>query len=191
MKIEITYPPIPKRASRRKKNLPAVKFLMMMSAFACLAINLEIGGKAWSLVVVMSLYMIWTLVLSPDLVEYNRISQFIKFVACLCVLLTLIDVFLSPGWAVIAVPVIFCCGLSISGILFLTDLEKQKQNMLPMLLLIAAAIIGTIAGLCVCSGEGRVAFVVMGVFACSLLFLCVITLGHDFMRELRCRFHTQ
>ena len=101
---------------------------MLAAAIASVLVNWATGGKAWSLIVLMSLYMVWTLVLSPDLVEYNRISQFIKLITCTCILLTLIDVFLISGWAVIVVPIVGFGGLIVAGILFLTDLERQKQN---------------------------------------------------------------
>ena len=116
-------------------------------------------------------------------------SQFIKFVGCLCVLLTLIDSLLSPGWSIITVSVILCCGLSISGILLFTDLEKQKHNMFPMLLLIVIVIIRTIIGVCIYRGANRIVSIIMGMFALILIVLCVIALGGDFIRELRCRFH--
>lgn len=191
MKIEITYPPVPKRNLRHKKALRMVKWLCFFAACICPAINLATGGKAWSLIVLMSLYMLWTLVLSPDLVEYNRISQFIKLIACSCVLLGLIDIFLAPGWAIEVVPIVCFCGLSISGVLFFTDLERQKQNMLPMLLLIGTALIGSAVGLGVWHGESNWALVVMGVVALVLLVICIATLGNDFLRELKRRFHIQ
>ena len=137
----------------------------------------------------MSLYTVWSLVLSPDLVEYNRISQFIKLITCSCILLTMIDIFLAPGWAIEVVPIVCFGGLTIAGVLFFTDLEKQKQNMLPMLLLIFLAIIGSIVGLCLWHEESRWALAVMGAFALALLFACAVTLGNDFVRELRRGFH--
>ena len=139
----------------------------------------------------MALYMLWTLVLSPDLVEYNRISQFIKTIVCTCILLTLIDVFLAPGWAIEVVPIVCFTGLAVAGILFFTDLERQKQNMLPMLLLILFAIAGSVIGLSLWHEESRWALAVMGVFAVCLLFACMVSLGSEFLRELKRRFHTK
>lgn len=191
MKVEITYPPVPRRSLRHKKALGAVKWLCFFAACICPAINIATGGKAWSVIVLMSLYMLWTLVLSPDLVEYNRISQFIKLIACSCVLLALIDVFLAPGWAIEVVPIVCFCGLSISGVLFFTDLERQKQNMRPMLGLTVIALLGSVVGLCVWHEESNWALVVMGVIAFVLLVACIATLGNDFLRELKRRFHVQ
>ncbi len=189
MKIRITYPHIEKHIKRHKKVLNIIRLLILLAAIICPSVNIAAGGKAWSIVVLMSLYMVYTMALSTDLVEYNRMSQFIKFVGCLCVLLTLIDSLLSPGWSIITVSVILCCGLSISGILLFTDLEKQKHNMFPMLLLIVIVIIRTIIGVCIYRGANRIVSIIMGMFALILIVLCVIALGGDFIRELRCRFH--
>ncbi len=192
MKFDITYPTVEKRRLKRNKFLHIVRWPVLFAAVICPVLNLITGGDAWSIIVLMALYMTWTLILSPDLVEYNRISQFIKATICTCVLLSLINMFLSSGWwAMEVVPIVSFCGLVVSGILFFTDLERQKQNMLPMLLLIFFAIIGSIIGLSLWHEESRWALAVMGVFAVSLLFACIVTLGAEFLRELRRRFHTK
>lgn len=189
MNVKITYPIISKRKVQRNRYLEIVRWPMLAAAIASVLVNWATGGKAWSLIVLMSLYMVWTLVLSPDLVEYNRISQFIKLITCTCILLTLIDVFLISGWAVIVVPIVGFGGLIVAGILFLTDLERQKQNMRPMLELIFLCLIGSIVGLQVWHGRGRWTMIVMGATALVLLIVSIIVLGEDFPRELKRRFH--
>ncbi len=189
MKIKITYPSVKKHKLQYKKFLSIIRWPILFAAYICPIMNIVTGGNAWSLIVLMSLYIVWTLILSPDMVEYNRISQFTKLITCSCILLTLIDVFLAPGWAIEVVPIVCFCGLVISGILFFTDFERQKQNMLPMLMLIFFAIIGSIVGLCLWHEESRWALAVMGAFAVALLIVCMVTLGNDFVRELRRRFH--
>lgn len=186
MDIKITYPPIEKRVLKRKKALTIIKWLILFAAVICLFVNIETGGRAWSLIVLVSLYMIWTLILFRSMVEYNRISQFIKFVLCLGVLLMAIDTALFP-----VIPIIFGSGLIISGILFFTDLEKQKKNMFPMLLLIIVTAIVAIIACCLCSGLVRTAFLVMGYCSAILLVICIVTLKSDFIRQLRCRFHVK
>ena len=82
MEIKITYPYIEKNSLIRRRLLEAIEWLVLLAAFVCPIINIAVGGKAWSIIVLMSLYMIHSLILSPDLVEYNRMSQVIKFVIC-------------------------------------------------------------------------------------------------------------
>lgn len=191
MRVKITYPSVERRKLQRRKILKIVRWPLLFAAFICPVMNIVTGGKAWSLIVLMALYMVWSLIFSIDLVEYNRISQFIKFITCSSLLLILIDIFLAPGWAIEVVPIVCFCALAISGILFFTDLERQKQNMLPMLLLIFITLVSSVVGLCMWHEESRWALAVMGAFAFALLIACVVTLGDEFVRELQRRFHVK
>lgn len=189
MEIKITYPYIEKNSLIRRRLLEAIEWLVLLAAFVCPIINIAVGGKVWSIIVLMSLYMIHSLILSPDLVEYNRISQFIKFLICLCILLVLIDVFLYPGWAAFATSVICCCGLIVSGTLFFTDFQRQKKNMFPILLFVIFSMIRATVGICLSVGENRASFIFMEVLSLVLLLVFAITLRNDFIRDLHCRFH--
>ncbi len=191
MKIKITYPDPAETKLPRRKILQILRLPFWAAAFACPIINLIIGGKAWSIVVLMSLYIVWTLLVSPALVEYNRISQTVKLVTNTGILLALIDIFLAPGWAIEVVPIVCFGGLIISGLLFFTNLEKQKQNMLPMLLMIFVTQVGAVIGLSVYHEEKRWALIVMGLISLALLFACIIALGADFIKELQKRFHVK
>lgn len=189
MKIKLTYPPVEKKRLQRSRLLTILRWPVMAAVILCPLIDWETGAQGWSLVVLMSLYTAWTMVLSPDLVEYNRISQTIKLIVCVCILLFLIDFFLAPGWAVTVVPLVCSGGLVVSGVLFYTDLNKQKQNMLPMLLLLAIALPGALIGLQFWYGKGRWALWVLLGCAVVLLSALVITMGRGFTRELKMRFH--
>ena len=191
IKIEITYPVMEKRRLQRKKILKIMRWPLLIAAYTCPIVNIVTKGKAWSVVVLMSLYMVWTLVFSTDLVEYNRISQFIKLITNSCVLLVLIDVFLVSGWAMEVVPIVCFSGVAISGILFFTDFDRQKQNMMPMLQLIVLEIIGAIIGIFWWRIESNWAMVVMGVLAFAMLIACIAVLSGEFIRELKRRFHVK
>ncbi len=187
--IKITYPNVAKHKVQRDKFINIARWPVLVAAIVCPVINILIGGKAWSVIVLMGLYMAWTLLLSPDLVEYNRISQFTKLIISSCVMLCLIDYFLSSGWAIEVVPIVSFSGLIISGILLFTDMERQKQNMLPLISLIFLSIVGSVIGLSVWHEKGSWALAVMGALAIILLITCIVVLGNDFLRELKRRFH--
>ncbi len=191
MKPKITYPPVEKRKLQRRQFLRIIRWPVLFAIVASPIVNLAIGGKAWSLVVILSIYMAWSLIISPDLVEYNRISQSIKTISFSCTLLALIDIFLSPGWAIFAVPLVCVGGLIVSGTLFFTNLERQKQNLWPLLLLIVVAIIGTIVGLIIWRENTGWPFIAMGSAAVTLLVACIATLRGDFIRQLKRRFHVK
>jgi hypothetical protein len=191
MKLKITYPPVEKRKLQRRHFLRIIRWPVLFAVVMSPVVNYIIGGKAWSLIVLMSIYMAWSLVLSPDLVEYNRISQSIKLISFSCSLLAMIDFFLSPGWAIDVVPIVCFGGLVITGILFFTDLDRQKQNMLPMLFLIVIAILGSIVGVSIWRENSGWPLIIMGATAGLLLLACIITLRGEFLRELKKRFHVK
>lgn len=189
MKIKNTYPTAPKHTLQRRKLLNIVRWPFWIAGYGCPVLNLIVGGKAWSAVVVIALIMAWKLVLCPDLVEYNRISQFIKLIACSCLLLGAIDLFLSSGWAMKVIPLVSFGGLVGSGLMFFTDIQRQKQNMLPMLLLIFCCFVASIVGVSVLGKNSGWELIVMGSVALAQLVAIICTLGGEFLRELRRRFH--
>lgn len=191
MKVELTYPQPQKQRLLRMKLIRILKVPFLLIGYLCPILNLATGGKAWSLIVVWSLWLVWSTAISPSLVEYNRISQLIRLTVSVCVLLVLIDLLLSPGWAAEVVPIVCFSSLTAAAILLFTDFERQRQNLLPLLLMMAAALVGAVTGLLVWHNEGNWAMAVMGAFAFALLAACAFVLGPDFIREIKKRFHTR
>ena len=191
MKVEITYPKLGRRRRVKGKLIKAAGWTLLLAAFVCPVVNLAVGGKAWSLIALLGLYMLWTLVLSPDLVEYNRISQFIKLLLSSCLMLALIELLIVPGWAAVVVPLLGSAGLIACAALFFSDMERQRQNMLPMFSLIFLTVLGSAAGLLWLKPEPIWPMAVMGLLSLALLMACVAALGRDFLKEFQKRFHTK
>lgn len=191
MQIKIVYPEIPKEVMQRSRMLKLIKWPFLLAAYLCPTLNLYFGGSAWSVVVLWALWMVWSLLLSPDLVEYNRISQTVKSIEYGCILMILIDVFLSQGWAVDVLYIVCFSSLILTAILFFTDLNKQKQNMLPMLLLMAVSIAASIIGLTLWKGKIMWPALLAGLLAVALALACFSVLGKDFLLEFKKRFHTE
>lgn len=185
MKIKITYPKVSPKIIKHQRLINFVKWPLLIAVVICPIINLIIGGKAWSLVVLMSIYMAWDLVISRDLVEYNRISQFVKLITLTSLLLITIDVFLTPGWALEAVPILIFSGLIVTSVLFFTDIERQKQNIFPFLFLILLSIFSSIIGLSFYHEKDSWPLTVMGVVALFLLITLSITLKENIINELK------
>jgi hypothetical protein len=190
MDIKIVYPHV----SRKKRTAPvlrtATKWAFLFTAYACVISNLYAGGKAWSVVVVWSLWFLWSFLFAPDMVEYNRISQASKLLAYSCILLILINVLLAPGWAAFVVPVICFGGLILIAVLFFTDYEKQRQNMMPMVWLLIGSIVMIIMAL---AGWPEMSWpmVAMGATALGILVLCFGVMGRTLLLEIRKRFHAK
>ncbi|MBQ9985552.1 MAG: hypothetical protein IJP38_04535 [Oscillospiraceae bacterium] len=189
MKIKIIYPDTAKHSSGRRKLLKILKWPFLAALIACPIVNVCVGGKAWSIIAVAGIAMVWSLVFAPDLVEYNRLSQSVKAILYACIMLILIDVFLVSGWALLVVPIVCLGGLILSSVLFFSDCRKQKQNMLPMLFLVIIAVIAAIAGLFIWKDEVSWPFLAMGGAAVAQLIACIIALRGEFIRELQKRFH--
>lgn len=185
MKIKITYPKVSPKIIKHQRLINFMKWPLLIAVIICPIINLIIGGKAWSLVVLMSIYMAWDLVISRDLVEYNRISQFVKLITLTSLLLITIDVFLAPGWALDTVPILIFSGLIVTSVLFFTDIERQKQNIFPFLFLILLSIISSIIGLSFYHEKDSWPLTVMGVVALFLLITLTITLKENIINELK------
>lgn len=190
MKAENIYPiPIPQE-QRWRRVLKAVRWCFAATAYICPLINLCVGGKAWSLVVLWGLWSVWTLAFSRDLIEYNRISQTSKLIVDTCVMLILIETFLSSGWAGFVVPIVSFASLIVMGVLFFTNLPIQKQNLMPMMWMIAAALVAIMASL-IGWPKMNWPFIALGATAFALLIVTFIVLPKELIRELQKRFHTK
>ena len=185
MKIKITYPKVAPKIIKHQRLINVMKWPLLIAVVICPIINLITGGKAWSLVVLMSIYMAWDLVISRDLVEYNRISQFVKLITLTSLLLITIDVFLAPGWALEAVPILIFSGLIVTSVLFFTDIERQKQNIFPFLFLILLSIFSSIVGLSFYHEKDSWPLAVMGAVALFLLITLTIALKENIINELK------
>jgi hypothetical protein len=187
MTIEIVYP-------RQKKKTPsggARHQMVFCGGGLCLPHHQHPDrGKPWSIIVLWALWFAWSGFVSRDLIEYNRISQTAKLLVYTCILLVLIGLCLSPGWLGFVIPIVSFATLMVIGVLFFSNLSKQKQNMMPMVWLIGASFVAIIASL---SGWPRMNWpmAVLGTTAVALLAASILVLKKDLLRELRKRFHTK
>lgn len=190
MQIKITYPKPQKKKSHRGLVIEIGRNLFLLAVVLCAAINIWAGGKAWSVIVIWALYMAWSLLVHPDMIEYNRISQFTKAIVQSCIMLVLIDVFITSGWAANVVSII-CFGSLIAVCLLLyTDFERQRHNLLPIILFSILSLIVT--AVLVIISKGKVSWQVLVTFVLSfaVLAVCVKTMGWNIKSELKKMFHT-
>ena len=189
MKINIIYPSRSIKQFRRDRFLKIMRWPFLSIAYISPIVNLIFGGVWWSIIVIAGVLMIWNLFFEVDLIEYNRISQFTKFVIYSCVMLFLIDIILIPGWMIEVLSIVSFSSLIVAGTLFFSDIERQKQNMMPLFILISLNVIGTIFGLALDSGKFYWTYIVMGSISVALVLSCVIVLGKSFVRQIVKRFH--
>lgn len=188
MMIKTTYPKVSKKIFQRRRILKILRWPFLLAVFIAPIINYLLGGALWSVLVVAGLYMFWHLLIQTDLIEYNRISQFIKFSIYSCIMILLIDLLFIGGWALEIISIINFVALVISAILLFTDFNRQKQNIMPIFSLIIIGLIWATVGLISMDIDNWILIVLAGL-SVLLLITIIVILKEDFVRELKCRFH--
>ena len=171
--------------------LSILRWPFLSAATACMVVNLAVAGPLWGVIAVLVLYIVWRMILSPDLIEYNRMSQSIKIVVWTSILLTLIDILLVHSFSLFVVPIVCFSGLVVSIVLFLTDLQRQKHNMMPLILFEMASIIASVIVLCVWNDPNNWPYIVLLCLSVVGFLTKIIVLGRDFKIEWQRRFHIQ
>ena len=189
MQVKQTYPSVKKGSKNRRQMLSVLRWPFLSAAAACMIVNIAISGPLWGIIAVIALYVVWTLILSPDLVEYNRMSQSIKIVAWTSILLALIDILLVHSFALFVIPIVCFGGLVVAVVLFFTDLRRQKHNMLPLILFEIVSMIGSGIVLCFWNDPDNWPYIVLLSLSAVCFLAMVIVLGRDFKIELARRFH--
>lgn len=188
MEIEIVYPEQKKSARAKEKISKIFLWCFLAAGYTCPIVNICVGGKPWSLVVVWAEWVVWCTVFTRPLVENNLMSRTVHFLFNATILLVLIDVCLSSGWAGFVVPLVCFALLVVLGVLFFVDLSKQRQNLMPMLWIITGSLVSLIvatAGLLKMNWPT----IVLGSTAFALLIAALIILRKQFFAELKKRFH--
>ncbi|NLW65429.1 MAG: hypothetical protein GXY26_04280 [Clostridiales bacterium] len=188
MDIEIVYPKPELRTQAREEIKKIMLWCFLTAAYICPIVNICIGGKLWSIVVIWSMWVVWCTLLNPPLVENNLMSRTAHFLLNCAILLVLIDVCLSSGWAGFVVPIVCFALLVVLGILFFIDISQQRQNIMPMLWIIGGSLVAlviAIAGLLKMNWPT----IALGSTAFALLVITIITLRRQFFAELKKRFH--
>ena len=191
MKVEITYPHVGKRKHQRQDVIYGARWMFWLSAVICATVNILTGGPAWTFIFLWTLWAAWSFVIAPDLVEYNRLSFCIRAIIGASVLLIILDALFSTRLTIRVVPIVCFSGLVLSGFLLFTDLNQQKQNMMPLLTQIAVCLAFSIGGMIAWQGEKEWALMTTAAVACGLLVLCFVILRSDFIREIKKRFHVK
>lgn len=197
MNINITYPELSKKRATREKLIRILRLPFVLVAFACPIVNIAVGGPAWSVVSLFGLYMIWNLAVAIDLIEYNRTSQFIKFITYSIIMLILIDTLLTPDspWGTTVIPIVTFSALVVAAVLFFTDFERQRHNLMPLLIIDILGLLAAV-GMIIYIVEYAVdmalwPYIVMGSVSFALLVSLAFTLKGGFIAELKRRFHAK
>ena len=76
MDVTIAYPAIRRRLLTEQRIRGFFFWLFLAAAVACGIVNLCVGGKAWSLVVVWSLWLAWSGIITRPPVSYTHLDVY-------------------------------------------------------------------------------------------------------------------
>lgn len=189
VKIASSYPAGKKRF-RRAQLIKKARWLFLTLAAACAVVNLCVGGKAWSIVSIWGLYMLWTDVVSPDLVGYDRVHQSVKIAVQVSVMLFLIEVCLASGWAGFVLPIVGFSALAAVAALFFSDMERQRENVTPMLLLSVTLLLLCTVGVWLWE-DWSWPMIVMAAAAFGLTAALMAAFGGRLWKDVRKYFHVK
>ncbi len=188
MDFEIIYPKIKKQSLVMLRLRYIMGLVFIAASVACVAVNLAVGGKAWSVIALWGMYMVWTLVLRQPLVERNLISQGVRLAVMTGILLVLIDRLLYPGWAAFVVPIVSYAALIVLAVLFFVNVSQQRHNVMPLIILTALVVVGSTVAMFVFS-ETRWPMIVLAATAAVLLIATALILRERLISEIVKRFH--
>ncbi|MGE4342588.1 MAG: DUF6320 domain-containing protein [Bacilli bacterium] len=166
-----------------------VRWPFIIGVFVLPIVNIFTGTPLWSIVAIWSMWIVWSMLFSPQLVEYNRISNVVRLITNVAILLVLIDVFIASGWAIEVVAIVGFSGLGILSILFFSNLHKQRQNLFPMLLFIIVAIGLAITGIILWRESTHWSIITLATTGGAFLLTTAIVLRKDLLNEFAKRFH--
>lgn len=189
MKMLNTYPSAKKQKLQRNKIIEIVRWPFIIGVFVLPIVNIFTGTPLWSIVAIWSMWIVWSMLFSPQLVEYNRISNVVRLITNVAILLVLIDVFIASGWAIEVVAIVGFSGLGILSILFFSNLHKQRQNLFPMLLFIIVAIGLAITGIILWRETTHWSIITLATTGGAFLLTTAIVLRKDLLNEFAKRFH--
>ena len=197
MNINITYPELSKKKATRAKLIRILRLPFIISAIACPIVNVAVGGIAWSIIALFGLNIIWNMFVAIDLIEYNRTSQFIKLITYSIIMLILIDIFITPTvtWGSFVIPIVTFSGLVVAAILFFTDFERQRHNLMPLLVIDIICLVAAVIMVLVIKYQGLDMvlwpYITMGGVSLAILVSLILSMKGGFFGELKRRLHSK
>lgn len=193
MKMLNTYPPAKRQKIQKNRIIEYARWPFLMAAILLPIINLLTGTPWWSVIAVFGLWVVWNMLFATQLVEYNRISNTVKLITYTAILLLLIYWLLDPKWegVINVIAIVSFSGVTLLGILFFSNLHKQRHNLFPLLLFIVAVVAFGITGIIIWRGRASWEFITLLSTGVAFLVTTAIVLRKDLLREFAKRFHTK
>ena len=165
-----------------------LKWIMALGIVTCPIVNHLTGGPLWSVVADVAMVFFWIEVLSPDLLENNMLRQVFKLGSFAIIETTLIGIFLSPGWLGFVLPIIGFGILLISVLLFVINLDKHRNCIMPLILETLIALVAFIVMVNI-TEQLNWPMITLGAVSSFVAFTGLVIFHKDIWVELRKRLH--
>ena len=165
-----------------------LKWIMALGIVTCPIVNHLTGGPLWSVVADVAMVFFWIEVLSPDVLEINMLRQVFKLGSFAIIETTLIGIFLSPGWLGFVLPIIGFGILLISVLLFVINLDKHRNCIMPLILETLIALVAFIVMVNI-TEQLNWPMITLGAVSSFVAFTGLVIFHKDIWVELRKRLH--
>ena len=167
-----------------------LKWVFLLGIMVCPIVNYLVGGPAWSVISIVSIIFVWTTLLSPSVLEITSIGLVFRTGSFAIIITTLIGLLISPGWLGFVLPIIAFSTLALSGILFFSNLERHRNNIMPLIWEILFALVAFLV-LFLVMDKLNWPMITMGGLASIMAVTGLIAFHKEIWRELKKRFHTK
>jgi hypothetical protein len=161
---------------------------MALGIVTCPIVNHLTGGPLWSVVADVAMVFFWIEVLSPDVLENNMLRQVFRLGSFAIIETTLIGIFLSPGWLGFVLPIIGFGILLISVLLFVINLDKHRNCIMPLILETLIALVAFIVMVNI-TEQLNWPMITLGAVSSFVAFTGLVIFHKDIWVELRKRLH--
>ena len=165
-----------------------LKWIMALGIVTCPIVNHLTGGPLWSVVADVAMVFFWIEVLSPDVLENNMLRQVFKLGSFAIIETTLIGIFLSPGWLGFVLPIIGFGILLISVLLFVINLDKHRNCIMPLILETLIALVAFIVMVNI-TEQLNWPMITLGAVSSFVAFTGLVIFHKDIWVELKKRLH--
>lgn len=192
MNIKVVYPAKNIRRDLRRNAIYWAKWPFLLAALSSVIVNILVKGPAWSAIALWGLWMVWSFVFTPTLIENNRTSIAVKSSIHTTIMVVIVYL-VFPLWPGIEVAsLVVGAGLITTATLFFTNVSRQKQNVFPLIIFIVIAIIFAGVSLFFRRKEPLGWAMIVAISLAAAIFLSTaIILRINFFREIKKRFLLQ
>ena len=134
--IKICYPIPRRRLLDLVKLRRAALRLLLAAGGACVLVNICTGGSAWSLIVLVSMWLLWSNLLARPLVEDGLQERISRLMLGVCLLVLTVELLYGGSCTGIVLPVLLGSTLTALALIFWLG---RRQSLMPLLRLLVLA----------------------------------------------------